>query len=78
MVQGIAFYSDGVCPRVADDLGAVESSLAGDRPAYVVLGSEDFANLPEGVRSRLTVSGRFETSRLQVLLVSNTARREAR
>jgi 4-amino-4-deoxy-L-arabinose transferase-like glycosyltransferase len=71
VVQGIAFYSDGVYVRVMDDLGSVASELEGPGPAYAVLGSEDFASLPEAVRGRLTVSGRFDMSRLQLLLVSN-------
>lgn len=74
VVQGIAFYSDGVYVRVADDLGTVSTRLADDRPTYAVIDSAGFADLPESVRARLAVSGRFEMSRLNVLLVSNTAR----
>jgi hypothetical protein len=72
VVQGIAFYSDGVYVRVVDDLDTVAAQLASDQPAYAVLGSDNFADLPEPLRARLTVSGRFEMSRLEVLLVSNT------
>jgi 4-amino-4-deoxy-L-arabinose transferase-like glycosyltransferase len=71
VVQGIAFYSDGVYVRVEDDLDAIAAQLDGERPAYAVIGSENFASLPEPLRARLTVSGRFEMSRLKVLLVSN-------
>lgn len=72
LVQGIAFYSDGVYLRVEDDLAAVAGQLALDRPAYAVIDSEGYSNLPEAVRAHLTVAGRFETSRLRVLLVSTT------
>jgi 4-amino-4-deoxy-L-arabinose transferase-like glycosyltransferase len=73
VIQGIAFYSDGVYVRVVDDLGAIATQLGGDRPAYAVLDAENFASLPEPLRARLTVSGRFEMSRLKVMLVSNVA-----
>ena len=73
VIQGIAFYSDGVYVRVVDDLGAIATQLDGDRPAYAVLDSEKFASLPDPLRAHLTVSGRFEMSRLKVLLVSNVA-----
>ena len=73
VVQGIAFYSDGVYPRLMGDLGALATQLAGDQTTYAVIGSQDFANLPDAVRARLTVSGRFEMSRLQVLIVSPAA-----
>jgi len=72
VVQGIAFYSDGVYTRVLDDPGALAAQLADDRTTYAVLDSESFANLPEAVRARLTVSGRFEMSRLEVLIVAKT------
>jgi 4-amino-4-deoxy-L-arabinose transferase-like glycosyltransferase len=73
VVQGIAFYSDGVYVRVVDDLGAIATHLAGDGTAYAVIDSGGFANLPGTLRERLAVSGRFEMSRLEVLIVSNTA-----
>jgi 4-amino-4-deoxy-L-arabinose transferase-like glycosyltransferase len=72
VVQGIAFYSDGVYLRVVDDLATIAAQLSGDRPAYAVLDSDHFAGLPEPLRARLTVSGQFEMSRLTVLVVSNT------
>jgi len=72
VVQGIAFYSDGVYTRVEDDLDAVAVALGGDRPAYAVIDSEGFSNLPEAVRAHLTVAGRFEMSHLRVLIVSKT------
>jgi 4-amino-4-deoxy-L-arabinose transferase-like glycosyltransferase len=72
VIQGIAFYSDGVYVRVVDDLGAVAYELGGDRPAYVVIDSESFSKLPEAVRAHLQVSDRFEMSRLSVWLVSKT------
>lgn len=70
VVQGIAFYSDGVYVRVVDDLGAFTTQLAGDRTTYAVIDSKNFSKLPEAVRTGLTVSGRFEMSRLEVLIVS--------
>jgi hypothetical protein len=73
VVQGIAFYSDGVYVRAVDDLGAIATHLAGDRTAYAVVDTSDFERLPEALRARLNVSGRFEMSRLRVLIVSNTA-----
>jgi len=72
VVQGIAFYSDGVYMRAVDDLDAIAPQLTGDRKAYAVIDSESFAKLPESVRARLTVSGRFAMSRLEVLIVANT------
>lgn len=72
VVQGIAFYSDGVYLRVLDDPGALAAQLAGNQTTYAVIDSVGFAKLPEGVRADLTVSGRFEMSRLQVLIVSKT------
>ena len=73
VVQGIAFYSDGVYVRVADDLGAIAAHLGGDRPAYAVLDAEGLAILPADLRGRITIAGRFEMSRLHVLVVSNAA-----
>jgi 4-amino-4-deoxy-L-arabinose transferase-like glycosyltransferase len=70
VVQGIAFYSDGVYTRVEDDPKALAVELGGDRPAYAVIDSDGFSSLPEAVRAHLEVSGRFEMSRLRVLIVS--------
>jgi 4-amino-4-deoxy-L-arabinose transferase-like glycosyltransferase len=72
VVQGIAFYSDGVYARVVDDRDAIATQLAGSRTAYAVIDSKNFEKLPESVRARLTVSGRFAMSRLEVLIVANT------
>jgi hypothetical protein len=72
VVQGIAFYSDGVYVRVVDDLDAIATQLSGSRTAYAVIDSKAFEKLPESMRTRLTVSGRFAMSRLDVLIVANT------
>ncbi len=69
VVQGIAFYSDGVYTRVVDDPETLAAQLADDQATYAVIDSESFAKLPEGVRARLVVSGRFAMSRLTVLIV---------
>jgi 4-amino-4-deoxy-L-arabinose transferase-like glycosyltransferase len=72
VVQGLAFYSNGVYTRVVDDPGALATQLTGDGANVAVIDSESFAKLPEGVRARLGVAGRFEMSRLTVLIVSRT------
>jgi hypothetical protein len=69
VVQGLAFYSDGVYARVIDDPEALAAQLAANPASHAVVDSGSFARLPEAVRARLDVSGRFEMSRLRVLIV---------
>jgi len=69
VVQGLAFYSDGVYTRVVDDPSALAAQLATDRASFAVIDAGIFAKLPDAVRSRLAVAGRFEMSRLTVLIV---------
>lgn len=72
VVQGIAFYSDGIYPRVVDDPEALAAQLAGDQKSYAVIDSETFSKLPRAVQARLFVSGRFAMSRLTVLIVAKS------
>ena len=72
VVQGIAFYSDGVYTRVVDDPEALAAQFAGDQTTYAVIDSASFSKLPEAVRARLVVSDRFAMSRLTVLIVANS------